>query len=422
MCMMKRETENEPNCCLVVNKKTITISLELRIKDIFNLQWGPDEIEIKEFELYETISFNLGKGHTFVSLIYGNGEKLQVNDISNLRAGCYKREPIFELINKNDKVKGSLKTVFERVSGRDVPFRYNDLTMDEFIIMTKFTGYDGKFYYALPYSDSSDMLEKRFLRQAKKMHNASNIPKLLDSTKLPRAKSIRKIFYNTPALLFFIEELEQLYEIIGDVNWFRALIQSEGIFAKLGSMRKMPQLLHFFVEYKVELSKRRVYNLLLPRNDVQRIINYVAHYYMLSEYDRQVERQRWHNVRWLRNQRTDFDETDKMGVFFSISNTDSTLQPSLECEIDDFSFKKLKNSRDFMEAGKELDNCLSDWQYFKNAVYGVRKQGRYVAAAEVLNEIVLQVKACSNKSISQDSPLRKAFDEWVKTFGLIEMG
>ena len=421
MCMVKRETENEPHCCLVVNKKTITISLELRIKDIFNLQWGPDEIEIKEFGLYETISFNLGKGHTFVSLIYGNGEKLQVNDISNLKAGCYKREPIFELINKNDKIKESLKTVFEMVSGSDVPFQHNDLTMDAFIIMTKLTGYDGKFYYALPYSDSSDMLEKRFLRQAKKMHNASNIPKLLDSTKLPRAKSIRKILYKHPALLFFTEELEKLWKIIGDVNWFREVIQSEGIFSKLGSMCKMPQLLHFFAEYRAEQGKRRVYNILMPRNGVKVILNYVAQYYMLSEYDQNIERHRWHNVRWLHSQRRDLDMENRLGAFFSVSNAVTTWQPDLECEIGDYQFKRLKNSGDSVKAGRDLNNCLSKWQYFENNVYGICKQGKYVAAVEVMDKIILQAHAYSNKTISQDPYLRKAFDEWADTFGLTEI-
>lgn len=61
-----------------IDKRKIRISRKLELKEWFQIEWGADKICITDFELYETITFNLKNGHTFVSLEDSCGEKLRL--------------------------------------------------------------------------------------------------------------------------------------------------------------------------------------------------------------------------------------------------------------------------------------------------------------------------------------------------------
>ena len=34
---------------------------------------------------------------------------------------------------------------------------------------------------------------------------------------------------------------------------------------------------------------------------------------------------------------------------------------------------------EFLQAGKDLENCLARWKFFQNNVYGIIKNGKYIA-------------------------------------------
>lgn len=69
----------------------------LDLEDFFSIKWI-DQPEISEFDLYETITFNLRNGHTYVSLENETGRKYAVRDISNTNITNMSQDPIFELI------------------------------------------------------------------------------------------------------------------------------------------------------------------------------------------------------------------------------------------------------------------------------------------------------------------------------------
>lgn len=81
-------------------------------------------------------------GHTFVSLEDGHGEKIKVYDISNIKANRYSNDPIFELINLYKPVNRELKNQFAKIFRGPLPFRTKELTVEQFLLMTKFIGYD----------------------------------------------------------------------------------------------------------------------------------------------------------------------------------------------------------------------------------------------------------------------------------------
>ena len=405
----------------IVDRKTIKIFRKLELKELFQIKWGADKICITNFELYEAITFNLKNGHTFVSLEDGGGEKLQVHDISNIKTDLYSVDTIFELINLYKLVNRELKNQFAKIFRGSLPFRTKELTVEQFILMTKFIGYDSAFYSALPYADKRDLIERRFLKSAKRLHDAQKVPNIFEKTILPKVKSIRKIFFCNPALFFYTGELEQLWEILEDINLFRNFITSKNIFSELAFLCKMPFLIDFYAECKAEIGIKKLYHIFFQATNRYWLYNYVSWYYLLSEYDRKIERQKWHDG-WPKQQDAFWDIEDDMGAFFGVSIPDRSLETcrrfDLECCIYGYSFRRLKNSMEFLQAGKELKNCLTGWQMFQNNVYGIIKNNKYVAAVEIKGKVIIQAHTYRNGDISDDQHLKKAFDMW-KTRNLI---
>lgn len=399
----------------IVDRKTIKIFRKLELKELFQIKWGADKICITNFELYEAITFNLKNGHTYVSLEDGRGEKLKVHDISNTKANLYSDDPIFELINLYKPVNRELKNQFAKIFRGPLPFRTKELTVEQFLLMTEFIGYDSAFYSALPYADKGDLIERRFLKSAKRLHDSKKVPNIFKKTTLPKVKSIRKIFFCNPALFFYIGELEQLWKIIEDINLFRNFITSKNIFSELAFLCKMPHLIDFYTEYKAEIGIKKLYHNFFQATNRYWLYNYVSWYYLLSEYDRKVERQKWHDG-WL-EKRDDFEGIENdMGARFSVSIPDRSSKdfrhPGLECCINGYSFRRLKNSMEFLQAGKELKNCLADWQFFRNNVYGMIDNGKYVAAVEIKDNVIIQAHTYRNGDISGNHSIKQAFDIW----------
>lgn len=405
----------------IVDRKTIKIFRKLELKELFQFKWGADKICITDFELYEAITFNLKNGHTYVSLEDGRGEKLKVHDISNTKANLYSDDPIFELINLYKPVNRELKNQFAKIFRGPLPFRTKELTVEQFLLMTEFIGYDSAFYSALPYADKGDLIERRFLKSAKRLHDAKKVPNIFEKTILPKVKSIRKIFFCNPALFFYTGELEQLWKIIEDINLFRNFITSKNIFSELAFLCKMPHLIDFYTEYKAEIGIKKLYHNFFQATNRYWLYNYVSWYYLLSEYDKKIERKKWHNG-WL-EKRDDFEGIENdMGARFSVSIPDRSSKdfrhPGLECCINGYSFRRLKNSMEFLQAGKELKNCLADWQFFRNNVYGMIDNGKYVAAVEIKDNVIIQAHTYRNGDISGNHSIKQAFDIW-KTRNLI---
>lgn len=399
----------------IVDRKTIKIFRKLELKELFQIKWGADKICITNFELYEAITFNLKNGHTYVSLEDGRGEKLKVHDISNTKANLYSDDPIFELINLYKPVNRELKNQFAKIFRGPLPFRTKELTVEQFLLMTEFIGYDSAFYSALPYADKGDLIERRFLKSAKRLHDAKKVPNIFEKTILPKVKSIRKIFFCNPALFFYTEELEQLWKIIEDINLFRNFITSQNIFSELAFLHKMPHLIDFYAEYKAEIGSKRLYHHFFRPTDRYWLYNYISWYYLLSEYDKKIERKKWQNGRLEKQDDFEGIEND-MGARFSVSIPDCSSKdfrhPGLECCINGYSFRRLKNSMEFLRAGKELKNCLVHWQFFQNNVYGMIDNGEYVAAVEIKDNVIIQAHTYCNGDISGNHSIKQAFDIW----------
>ena len=405
------------------DRKVMKITRRLEMKELFKIKWSANKICITNFELYEAITFNLKNGHTFVSLEDARGEKLQAHDVSNIKTNLYSDDPIFELINLYKPVNRELKNQFVKIFHRSLPFRTKELTAEQFILMTKFVGYDAEFYNALPYAEGDLLIERRFTQAAKRLHVAKNVPNLFEKTMLPKTKSIRKIFFCNPVLFFYAAELEQLWQIMEDINFYRDFITSQNIFYELEYLCKMPHLMDFYAEYKTELGITKLYKKIFQTSNRIGLYNYASWYYMLSQYDKKIERQKWHKGR-LDSPENLWNVENDIGSFFAIPitehETEMTKRSAPESCIYGYSFRRLKNSLEYMQASKELKNCLNIWRSFRNNVYGIIKNNKYVAAVEIKNKVIIQAYTYRDEEIASNRNIKKVFDIWKSKKSMTE--
>ena len=92
--------------------------------------------------------------------------------------------------------------------------------------------------------------------------------------------------------------------------------------------------------------------------------------------------------------------------------------PALEYQIKGYKFKWLENLAEYLEAGKQLHNCLTQWHMFTGNVWGIQKENKYVGAVEILHGKIIQAATKYNGSIGNDQELCEVFNEWRKTFCL----
>ena len=124
-----------------------------------------------------------------------NGNTLQVCDISNIKVNRYSDDPILELINLYKPVNRELKKKFAKFFHAPLPFRRNEFRVEQFILMTRFVGYDAAFYNALPYAEDHHLIEKRFAKTAKKMHYALHVPDFVQENDAAASKKYSKSLF-----------------------------------------------------------------------------------------------------------------------------------------------------------------------------------------------------------------------------------
>lgn len=394
-------------------KRRIVILRRLDFKDFFSVKWL-NGFQTSECDLYETITFNLRNGHTYVSLESGAGTKLAVRDISNADLSTMSGDPVFELFQTYKSVYRKLRSIFSKCWNGLLPFSALELNLEKYRLLTKFIGFDRAFYNALPFSNHGDCIEQSFTGTARRLHRANWVPALFETTQLPNIKSVRKIIFSNPALLFYQKELETIWQILNDPNIFRAFLESEYSYRELAALHKYPGMAAFYQEVAAEVGHKALCEYLSKGN--RSAHPYAISYLMLSDREKRIERDKW-TSRFLSkiddHGMTNFGSPISVPVPPSIKDADT-----FECRIDGYSFIRLSNSKEYVTAGNELQNCLRNWEWFRGNVYGVVKSGKYVAAIEIVNGTVIQAHTYRNGEMDEDKQLFSAFSIWKERNGL----
>ena len=382
------------------NHKVYIRAEVLDIMELFSLPClSTGDVRV-EFPLFEMACFNFRNGHSYIRLETPDGRCLAVRDLTSDKY-AWTSGAVYNAVSKNKYVRRIARNMFNDEWNSKIPFCPSELGVNEMRMLTMFVGYNREFYSAIPFAKGSLAVDESFKTQARKMHDANDIVSLYKKSKLPNMKSVKKILFENTGLFFYLEECERLWTLFNNPNYFVTLLNEKKIYQILSDLHMRPMIFDFLEDY-IKTGRTR-HLLKLIHKYWHSVCRYAVNYSSMSKHMRKSERTKWLNR----------ESGSAIGGFpsFAIPMCNPT-ERIRDCSIDEFEFSWLKNSVDYEEAGKALNNCLRDWSTYNYPVVCVRKGGKIIAALEVRNDFVFQAFTSNNDSLRKIPGLLKAYYKW----------
>lgn len=393
---------------IIKSNKKISIKSEITsIKEIMNFKWFGENSVVVTFPMYEVLTFNYGRGKTYISIQNDKGEIQWQRDVT-LHPELLEGTVAHNLIKNNKMVNRNLKRMFMSAWNSELPYSGKQITVENLVKMTMFVGYPEEFYRVVPYELDSMAVESSFKDIAKKMHYSSGMVDLYEESDLPKVKSVRRIFFNNPGLFFYIREAEMILRIICDLNIFCEFLKMNNVYEVLSDLHIRPGI----IDYITDLCKLKSSRYFLKN------VKYDWHYKLGEAIEYSCANQ---NVRkmiqdsWNGNGNINRIVQRKPVYSILMKRPEERIA---DCSIDGYDFFWLRNSNEYANAGKQLDNCLSTWSPNDCPVVCVKKQDKYVAAIEISAGKIVQAKASKNSKIEHDKKLQSAFLKWQEKYGI----
>lgn len=409
-----RESElnyNSKEVVIEYKGKKVMLSCKVSgIEELLSLQWLSGKPITITSNIFEVITFNLRNGHTFIKLVNSSGKTISnVYDITE-DTFLLASDPVSRIIETNTKVARTLKRLFSSMNGGKLPFSAAELGVKKYILMTRFIGYDRMFYDAIPYAENSCKLDGKFERIAMKLHTKRRAVKYLDDSCIPDLKSIRRLYFLNPGLLFYLPEGESLWKIIEDSNLFCRILSGKHIYEVLTDLHQRPALFEFLSDYSCQKGKTVLVKKLLDEWRPMKL--YAISYCSLSDAAKREEQKSWRC-------RKHFSPDDRpvLRISHPLCEPDTRIK---DCIIDGFRFYWLRTSLDYNTAARELNNCLSSWLGDDNPVVCIKMNEKIVAAIEVQGNTVIQLLGWNNSSIDRVKGLTDAYEKWKHKYRLTE--
>lgn len=363
----------------------------------------------------ETLTFNLKSGKIYITL--KSGDESVTRDITGAEYPWPVDHPVIKLADGSKTVRRALKHALERRWGESVPFGERELTAERLVLLTRFRGYSRDFYRLVPYADAYYRIGRTFRKEAKMLRRADRVPEFYRTLVLPMAKSVRKIIFSEPSLLFYTDELRRLWVLLGDVNLFRAAL-SGSIYVVLAYLRMRPATFRYLYDLRNECGILKMLRVLMAEN--RGWMDYAPVYLSYSKEFRAEERRTWREQKQGPVRNTEYPKFvgDRFSVPLLIRSEAEAKYPA-DVEACGFRFERLASSFEYLRAAKALRNCLADWEEFRGNVYAIYgPDGTCVAAAEVGGKKLHQALSSDNDMTAKVEGLPAAISEWMKLNGL----
>lgn len=377
----------------------ITVSRRLdTVDDILGIAWTDISDIPLDMSVCEQVCFDTARGEITLCIVNGG---VPVCRKSNFKQ---KDTPIAELINKSRQLKRALKNAFYCVWGRPLPYTVSELGLEQICLITRFVGFDRDFYDRLPCRLGSKTLDDSFLPAAVNVRDEKSAVKCLADSPLSGTKSVRRLFYNNPALLLYISECERLADAVDNVDYFCKLLSDNGIFAILSGLHTYPGIIEMYRDYvRVCGAKSLVYWLTSYRIAFNK---YAMRYHAMSEAAREREPMRWKDSDCFFERRPSVDYSVMMH---------RPPEDMPDTVIDGHLFRWLKNSDDYARAAAALSNCLCEWSDCDNPVCVIMHKNSILAAIEVCEHThtVVQARTELNGDIADNKKLNAVFNRWL---------
>lgn len=392
---------------LSYDDKVLQISCEITdIGELLHLSWASDwQMNLSSFVIKEVVRFDFSTGKVEAFLYDGDDlvfSKIIPNpDIFSEQDPCV---TAFRCI----QIRRSVKKAYETISSAKCPFQEKNLSLSKLFLLTHFVGYDQAFYDAIPFaynaSPDEDFMDASFEEVSKKIHSASEVPENYTSFYLPQCKSVRKTIFTKPQLLFYVKELEGLWEVIPDPNYYCKLLNNDRIFSHLSINHRYEKLKDYYIMLKEVKGVAYLYKQL--ENN------------LLDEYFYEYEGLEYCSMNDIEKEKMRRSyETGSERASFSLPTCHSQQSIS-DCNIDGYNFVRLRSSIDCYYVGKALKNCLVGYGPANKPVFGVQFKNQYVAALELDNNYIIQARIKNNEEIDPESKLGQAIQKWRLRFKL----
>ena len=361
----------------------------------------------------ESLTFHLGKGRTYLSLEDGEGDPVAFYDITDRPLDLLREDPILQAVEGEKSLYRELQRLLQPFWGGKLPFSRKELDLNGYRLLTRFVGYDRDFYAELPLTLGRDRVEGTFASLARQLHRADRIPRLLEKSSLPRAKSLRRLLFTRPSLMFYLPELEALWPLLKDLNYLTRFLSEDPCraFSLLAYLHRFPAVVGFLREYGEVMGNAGLFRLISCPGEMW--MDSALSFLAMNDREKRRERERW-----LRDGDLYSAPLRIWNFLFSLPVPCKAAKALPDRDLTGFSFRRLRNTGEYRRAGRELKNCLVQGDFYGD-VYGVLRDGRYVAAVEVIGSRVEQAAGVRNVSIAADPVLFKAFRAWASAFHLV---
>lgn len=393
-------------------KKRLVIEAEvLGIGEFLSFPWiSKDRLTIN-FPVYEVVTFQFKTGRTYIEL-QSNTASIAKRDITKYPFS-WKGGVVYQLICDNLQIGRTIKRVFLERFKRELPFEKNERTPEKYILMTRFIGFDRRFYDSIPYLKGTFDIERTFQSVARKLHSMNGAYKLFKQSDLPDFKSVRRVFFSNAGLLFYLDECEKLWQAIADPNLFCDLMNHDCIFHILSILHQRPCLFEFVFDYsRLQGTKGLIKRI---THEWSFSIDSAVDYCTMNKALRLAEQQSWRRYKY--SGADEVHEPIKTTPLFSLPMR-QPLESIQDCILDGFTFSWLRTGNDYYKAGKLLKNCLCDWKTINNPVVLVKRRKKPVAAIEVSEDGVRQFLGYDNSDAYEVPGLCLTYHKWLVRFHL----
>ena len=406
------ETENSATVKIEIKNIKELISCLIAVSNEVTIDIENDALH------FGRVVLTLGKnGRTYLSYENEFHEEIHKKDITE-EFDRTDNSAIFTLISNNAEIKQFIVDYLKPFWESDFPYETDKTELADFIALNRFRGFDRKFYCAVPYKIGTLTVDSSFpvyktSREALSAFADSSLPQ--------KSKSLKKTLFENQGLLFYISELEALYDCIKNIDIFSDIINCPNINILLYYLHTYPSVVQFIADFcKSGEQKRKFANLI--NQSVYDTCELAKDYALLrdsyknelaisnfAEYIGKIER----------NERDYYRPTSPENTHYSMPM--EIVDYSLEDTVFNYDFRYLKSTNDTAFAGAELNNCLTGWRCTDNNVIVIKKGVQLVAAIQLAyrGTRVDQAMLSHNDYIEEDEALYKIFHTWLEKHDLL---
>lgn len=392
------------------------IKTELEIDDIESLLStqileGDITSLINQMPVYECLYLDLNKGNLVLQIENSKGDVFsKVNEITEIQA--LKSNCFFEMLFYSDALKKLVVKAFSEIwENFNFPFTEKNLNFELLFRLVKFINYPfSDFYYCIPYDETEMNVFPAFKYITEKIHRYTDLPKLFANSSLPKAKSLKRLLFTNPEYFFYFDELEKLWKLINDINLFMIVIKSEKIFYFLSQIHIYSKVFEYFNAFIKNNSVKSFCNIIV-RSPIRFMSNAVAYLSIADEskiYFETIFTNKNFRVRAIYHNKSLFN--------IPMARINEKIK---SCSIDGYNFVALKSKYEYLQAGKELNNCLTEWDCIDHLVVLIKKNNKIVGAIEINDSYIFQARGYDNSNI-ESTDFYSAYLKFCEKYGFSE--